>query len=149
MSHTVFLGESKVGQHVAGIHAHLVVLKLSTIATSLSYNYERRNWVDYENVHCIGKINSDQILIYRKPVIYAINLQQWLHNWYKELVIENDNDIDWSSVLNCQRYANKVIVNLGFTWPQQYPIADDVAPYFIDFYIKGRQTMAIKTETVK
>ncbi len=144
----MFLGESVLHERLIGIHAHLVVFKLSTIKTNLLYNYESHNWNDYDDVHFIGRFNLDQILIHGAPVVYVINLQQCLHRWYRDLVILNGN-INWSSVLNCQKYAYKTIVGLGFDWPEKYSVAGDVAPYVVDIYMKGKQTMVATIEKLQ
>jgi hypothetical protein len=73
-----------------------------------------------------------------KPVMYAISLQQLLHRWYKDLVIENGNDIDWSSILNCQKSTHKTIASLGLRWPEKYPEAGDITAYVLNLYIKGK-----------
>jgi len=83
------------------------------------------------------------------PVVYAIILQECLHQWYKDLVILNGNNINWSSELNGQNYTYETIVELGLNWPQRYPVAGDVAPYIVDIYINGKQATAVTTDKVQ
>ena len=141
-----FSGESVPGERLTGIHAHLVVFELSTIKTDLLDNYESHNWNNFDDVHLVGRLNSDQILAYGAPVVYAIYLQGELYKWYGDLVVLNGSNINWSSILNCQQYAYKIIINLGFNWPENYPVAGDTAPYFVDIHIKGKQGTAASTD---
>ena len=137
-SNVSFSGESLPGKRLSGIHTHLVVFQLSTIKTNLLDIYESHDWNSFDDVHLVGQLNVNQILLCGTPVVYSIQLQRQLSTWYGDLVISNNNNIYWSSILNCQQYAFKVIVNLGFNWPEKYHVAGDTAPYFVDIYIKSR-----------
>ncbi|CAF2512235.1 unnamed protein product [Rotaria sp. Silwood2] len=142
-------GESTPGERLAGLHIHIGVPNLTTIKTRLIYNYEYDNWNDFDDVRFIGQLNSNDITAYRTPIFYALILKQSIEKWYTELVKSNDRKLTWSSVLNCQQFAYKIINNLGFNWPPDYHVAGDVPPCIVDTYIKAKQVTAITTKSIQ
>ncbi len=69
-----------------------------------------------------------------------------LLNWYTDLVISNGNNIKWSSMLNCQKFAYQTIKNFQLDRSEEFNVAGDVAPYVVDGYIHTKRKMAKTTK---
>ncbi len=68
-----------------------------------------------------------------------------LLNRYTDLVISNGNNTNWSSMLNCQKFAYRTINNFQLDRSDEFYVAGDVAPYVVDGYIHTKRKMATTT----
>jgi len=83
---------------------------------------------------CIGKISNPG---QHEPALWGMVLWNKVYQeWYPQFIeLSGQKNHDWTSRVNCQKFARFLVEKLGLSWPVDVQVIGDQAPEIVDLLL--------------